>query len=52
MLNGCGVRVIEMTGLIDEGLEGVFKNKAIRSIAKPDAFKCGTSCKGEAKGCG
>ncbi len=52
MLNGCGVRVVEMTGLIDEGLEGIFKNKVIRSMAKPDAFKCGTGCKGEAKGCG
>jgi len=52
MLKGCGMHVVEMTGLIDEGLEGVYNNKVIRSIAKPDAFKCGTSCKGEAKGCG
>ena len=52
MLKGCGIHVVEMTGLIDEGLEGVYNNKVIRSIAKPDAFKCGTSCKGEAKGCG
>ena len=52
MLKGCGIHVVEMTGLIDEGLEGVYNNKVIRSIAKPDAFKCGSSCKGEAKGCG
>ena len=52
MLKGCGIHVVEMTGLIDEGLEGIYNNKVIRSIAKPDAFKCGTSCKGEAKGCG
>jgi nitrogen fixation protein NifB len=52
MLKGCGMHVVEMTGLIDEGLEGVYNNKVIRSIAKPDAFKCGTGCKGEAKGCG
>ena len=37
---------------IDEGLEGVYNNKVIRSIAKPDAFKCGSGCKGDAQGCG
>ncbi len=51
ILNSCGVRVVEMTGLIDEGLDGVFNNKPIRSIAKADAFKCGTACKGNAQGC-
>ncbi len=52
MLNSCKVHVVEMTGLIDEGLEGVYNNKVIRSIAKPDAFKCGSGCKGDAQGCG
>ncbi len=52
MLKGCGIHVVEMTGLIDEGLEGVYNNKVIRSIAKPDAFKCGSVCKGNAQGCG
>jgi len=51
ILKSCGVHVIEMTGLIDEGLDGVFNNKVIRSIAKPDAFKCGSSCQGTAQGC-
>lgn len=51
ILESCGVRVLEMTGLIDEGLDGIFNNKAIRSIAKADAFKCGSSCKGNAQGC-
>jgi len=51
ILKSCGVHVIEMTGLIDEGLEGVYNNRVIRSIAKPDAFKCGSSCKGNAQGC-
>jgi nitrogen fixation protein NifB len=46
------LHVVEMTGLIDEGLEGVYHNKIIRSMAKPDAFKCGSSCKGNAQGCG
>jgi nitrogen fixation protein NifB len=52
ILKSCNVHVIEMTGLIDEGLEGVYSNRVIRSIAKPDAFKCGgSSCKGNAQGC-
>ena len=51
ILTSCGVRVVEMTGLIDEGLEGVFNNKPIRSIAKADAFKCGSECKGSGQGC-
>ena len=52
MLEACKVHVVEMTGLIDEGLEGIYNNKVIRSIAKPDAFKCGSGCKGNAQGCG
>ncbi len=51
ILTSCGVRVVEMTGLIDEGLDGVFNNKPIRSIAKADAFKCGSECKGTGQGC-
>jgi nitrogen fixation protein NifB len=51
MLESCSVHVVEMTGLIDEGLEGIYNNRVIRSIAKPDAFKCGSNCKGNARGC-
>lgn len=51
ILNSTGVRVLEMTGLIDEGLDGIFNKKAIRSIAKADAFKCGSECKGTGQGC-
>jgi nitrogen fixation protein NifB len=51
ILKSCGVHVVEMTGLIDEGLEGIYNNRVIRSMAKPDAFKCGSSCKGTATGC-
>ncbi len=52
MLRDCGIQVVEMTGLIDEGLEGIYNDKPIRSIAKPDAFRCGSNCKGNAQGCG
>jgi nitrogen fixation protein NifB len=51
ILTSCKIHVIEMTGLIDEGLDGVYNNLPIRSIAKQDAFKCGAACKGNAQGC-
>ncbi len=51
-LKGAGLNVVEMTGLIDEGLDGIYNNRVIKSIAKRDAFKCGSNCKGNAQGCG
>jgi nitrogen fixation protein NifB len=51
IISSCGVRIIEMTGLIDEGLDGIYNHKPIRSIAKQDAFRCGSNCKGNAQGC-
>ncbi len=46
-----GIHTVEMTGLIDEGLEGIYTGRVIRSIAKQDAFRCGSNCKGNAQGC-
>ena len=40
-----------MTGMIDEGLEGIYNNKPIKTIAKTNEFKCGSGCKGNAMGC-
>ncbi|MFI3292318.1 MAG: radical SAM protein [Rikenellaceae bacterium] len=51
-LKKSGLNVVEMTGLIDEGLDGIYNNRVIKSIAKRDAFKCGSNCKGNAQGCG
>jgi nitrogen fixation protein NifB len=51
ILQGTGIRVIQMTGLIDEGLEAVYNGKQIRTVKKADAFRCGESCKGTASGC-
>ncbi len=50
-LKASGLHVVEMTGLIDEGLEGIYTDRVIRSIAKQDAFRCGSNCKGNAQGC-
>ncbi|MDP4208292.1 MAG: nitrogenase cofactor biosynthesis protein NifB [Bacteroidota bacterium] len=51
ILQHSGIRVIQMTGLIDEGLEAVFNNKPIKTVKKADAFKCGDQCRGNAQGC-
>ncbi len=51
IIQNSGIRVIQMTGLIDEGLEAVFENKPLRTVKKPDAFKCGDTCRGNAQGC-
>jgi nitrogen fixation protein NifB len=51
ILQGSGIRIIQMTGLIDDGLEAVYNGKSVKSVKKPDAFKCGDSCAGNARGC-
>lgn len=51
ILQHAGIRVIQMTGLIDEGLEAVFNGKQIKTVKKADAFKCGDTCRGNAQGC-
>ncbi|MCK9160092.1 MAG: NifB/NifX family molybdenum-iron cluster-binding protein [Bacteroidaceae bacterium] len=53
ILKESGLHIIQMTGMIDEGLEGVYDNKAIRTIKKEERFNCGSGgCKGDALGCG
>lgn len=47
-----GVEVIEMSGLIDEGLDAIYKGKKIKSIKSRDMFSCGSECSGTGGGCG
>jgi nitrogen fixation protein NifB len=51
ILQNSGMRVIQMTGLIDDGLEAVYNGKQLKTVKKADAFKCGDSCRGTAQGC-
>jgi nitrogen fixation protein NifB len=51
VLQLAGINVIQMTGLIDSGLDAVFKKVPLRTLKKADMFKCGESCKGNAQGC-
>jgi nitrogen fixation protein NifB len=46
-----GIRIVEMTGLIDEGLDAIYKGKELRTVKKADVFKCGAACTGKATGC-
>ena len=51
ILQNAGIRVIQMTGIIDDGLEGVYLDKEVKTVKMPDAFKCGDTCRGNAMGC-
>ncbi|WP_167613927.1 radical SAM protein [Maribellus sediminis] len=47
-----GIKIVEMTGLIDEGLDAVYKGKELKTLKKADVFKCGADCSGKGTGCG
>jgi nitrogen fixation protein NifB len=51
ILEASGVKVIQMTGLIDTGLDAVYKNTPLKTLKKADMQKCGESCRGDAQGC-
>ncbi len=51
ILQSSGIRVIQMTGLIDLGLDNVYHGTVLRTVKKADAFKCGQGCTGNATGC-
>lgn len=47
-----GVRVIQMSGLIDAGLDAVYLNIPLKTLCKSEFTKCGDSCRGAGNGCG
>jgi nitrogen fixation protein NifB len=51
ILEASGIKVMQMTGLIDTGLDAVYKNAPLRTLKKADMVKCGESCRGDAQGC-
>ncbi|MBN2595859.1 radical SAM protein [Labilibaculum sp.] len=52
ILGRSGIKIIEMSGLIDQGLDSVYKGTELRSLCKTEMTKCGTGCTGSATGCG
>lgn len=54
VLTQAGIKVIEMEGLIDEGLRAVYANQPVPAVMKRHFTGCaaGVSCKGAGTGCG
>lgn len=47
-----GVRVIQMSGLIDAGLDAVYLNLPIKTLCRSEYTRCGDACRGTGAGCG
>jgi nitrogen fixation protein NifB len=47
-----GIRVLQMSGLIDSGLDAVYLNLPLKTLCRSDFTKCGESCRGAGNGCG
>ena len=51
ILERSGIEIIQMTGLIQAGLEAVFEGKPLKTVTRAEMFACGSSCSGKANGC-
>ncbi len=51
ILSRSGLKIVEMSGMIDQGLDHIYKGVELRTLCKSD-FKCGSGCRGTATGCG
>jgi nitrogen fixation protein NifB len=47
-----GIKVIQMGGLIDTGLDAVYLNLPVKTLCRSEYTKCGDSCRGTGSGCG
>jgi nitrogen fixation protein NifB len=47
-----GIRVIQMGGLIDTGLDAVYLNLPIKTLCRSEYTRCGETCRGTGSGCG
>jgi nitrogen fixation protein NifB len=47
-----GIRVIQMSGLIDAGLDAVYLDLPVRTLCRSEYTHCGESCRGTGAGCG
>ena len=52
VIEGFGLKVIEMEGLIEEGLEAVFHDEEIPTSLRRRFTSCGNGCAGTGTGCG
>lgn len=51
LLQKVGIAVLEMSGLIEDGLDAVYKGKKLKSVIKTTLGKCSSGCGGNAMGC-
>lgn len=52
ILERSGIGVVEMSGLIQDGLDAVYKGEKLKAVIKTAPFKCGDGCSGNGMGCG
>jgi nitrogen fixation protein NifB len=52
VLQDNGIRIIQMSGLIDTGLDAVYLNLPIKTLCRSEYTKCGEACRGTGSGCG
>jgi nitrogen fixation protein NifB len=47
-----GIRVIQMNGLIDAGLDAIYLNLPLKTLCRSEYTRCGEACRGTGSGCG
>lgn len=52
VLNGKGIEVLEIEGLIDEAVRAVFAGESLNHMVKRSLTACGAACGGNGMGCG
>lgn len=52
VLQRTGIAVVEMSGLIQDGLDAVYKGEKLKAVIKTTQTKCGSECSGNGMGCG
>jgi nitrogen fixation protein NifB len=52
MLKSMGVKIVQLSGLIDDALDCIYKGRPLNGMAVCKPFKCGDSCNGSGGGCG
>lgn len=52
ILQKAGVPVVEMQGLIEDGLDAIYKGEKLKTVIKTTKSKCGSDCGGNGQGCG
>jgi nitrogen fixation protein NifB len=52
ILHANGIKVIQMSGLIDAGLDAVYLNLPLKTLCRSDYTRCGEACRGTGAGCG